>query len=216
MDKTVLVIGCGGLGCNVLVHLAGIGINNLIFMDDDVVSQENLNRQFLYGSKDLGRPKAECAERFLHAYAPDLHLTARIRRFEGPDDLYDLPKPDAVVLAVDNVRTRKAVQDYCAASGAPLVNGGVDGYYGTAYLYIPGSTPCLRCAGLSEAESDGPRSVSSTVGVIGSLCAELAVRALTDRHDGIAGWLHVYDNCTISKLKIKSMSDCLICGKGVG
>ena len=46
--KTVCLIGCGGLGCNVSVHLAGAGTGKIFLCDFDRVEESNLNRQFLY------------------------------------------------------------------------------------------------------------------------------------------------------------------------
>lgn len=58
-DKSALVVGCGGLGCNVAVHLAGAGIGELTLCDFDKVSSSNLNRQFMYTVEDIGNKKSQ-------------------------------------------------------------------------------------------------------------------------------------------------------------
>lgn len=210
-DKTVAVIGCGGLGCNVLTHLAGMGTGELYFFDDDVVSVENLNRQFCYTVSDAGREKVFCASRFLERYAPEIKLHPYAMRISSAEDLNLLPSVDVLILAVDNSLARFAAQAYCAANGIPVVNGGVDGLFGTAYVYVPGKTPCLACAGALRDSHARPIGISCAVGVIGALCAELTYRLLTGDPAATDGKLFIYDQCEIKTLTIKSDPACGIC-----
>ena len=53
-DKSCAVIGLGGLGTNVAVHLAGAGVGKMYLCDFDTVSKTNLNRQFMYTAEDIG------------------------------------------------------------------------------------------------------------------------------------------------------------------
>ena len=69
-SKRAAVIGCGGLGCNIAVHLAGAGIGELIICDFDTVGESNLNRQFLYTPSDIGKKKVFAAEKRLGEYSP--------------------------------------------------------------------------------------------------------------------------------------------------
>ncbi|MFZ3177978.1 MAG: ThiF family adenylyltransferase, partial [Methylovirgula sp.] len=57
----VLVIGAGGLGAPLVSYLAAAGIGELGIVDDDCVSLSNLQRQVLYATADVGRPKADAA-----------------------------------------------------------------------------------------------------------------------------------------------------------
>jgi len=66
-DKTVLIVGLGGLGCTVANLLARLGIN-LILVDYDVVSLSNLERQILYDKNDLSKKKVEAAKRKLEQF----------------------------------------------------------------------------------------------------------------------------------------------------
>ena len=209
--KAAAVIGCGGLGCTVAVHLAGTGIGRLVLADFDTVSESNLNRQFLYTADDIGRPKAELAAQRLKKYSSASDITAVNKKLCSENELDFIRGCDTVFLAVDNNEARKLLQKFCAKNKIPLVNGGINGFYGTAYLYVPEKTPCLDCAGLTGNENKKIISVSSTAGIIGALQAEIGIKYLLGAED-TAGILHIYDRGEINKLKIKPQANCGFCG----
>ena len=200
-NKTAAVIGCGGLGCHVATHLACAGIGTLLLCDCDKVSASNLNRQFLYTADDIGKEKVSLAQKRLAATAPGTEIRAVSRRIGAAEDLCFAAGADILFLAVDNNAAREAGQRFCALQGIPLVNGGVNGFFGTVYLYIPGKTPDLTAAGQLAAENSRTLSVSSTVGVIGALEAHLGIRCLLG-DTAAAGRLHVFDNGEVSVLPI--------------
>ena len=200
-DKTAAVIGCGGLGCNVATHLACAGIGKLLLCDHDAVSESNLNRQFLYTAADIGKEKAFLAKERLNATAPGTEIISFRRKIGSAEDLSFAEDADIVFAALDNNAARRAVQDFCTIHRIPLVNGGVNGFFGTAYLYLPGKTPDLSAAGMLAAENQKTLSVSSTVGVVGALEAHLGIRYLTS-HTENAGKLHVFDDGAITVLPI--------------
>ena len=202
-SKSAAVIGCGGLGCNIATHLACVGIGKLLLCDFDTVSESNLNRQFLYSVNDIGKEKVLLAAERLGGISPETKIETFQKRITAPADLQFAETADIVFLAVDNNAARKAAQAFCAERGVPLVNGGVNGFFGVAYLYLPGVTPDLSAAGLLSAENKVTRSVSSTVGVIGALEVHLGVRLLLG-DPSPAGRLHVFDNGEIHTLTIKS------------
>ena len=72
--SSALVVGCGGLGCTLLLSLSSIGVGRIGFCDGDIVAEHNLNRQFLHTPADIGRKKVLSAYEKLSAYAPELAL----------------------------------------------------------------------------------------------------------------------------------------------
>ena len=200
-DKTAAVIGCGGLGCNIATHLACAGIGRLLLCDHDTVSESNLNRQFLYTAAEVGKEKVFLAKERLNATAPGTEIIPFHQKINAAEDLAFAKDADIVFAALDNNAARRAAQDFCTIHRIPLVNGGVNGFFGTAYLYLPGKTPDLSASGMLAAENKKTLSVSSTVGVIGALEAHLGIRYLTG-HTENAGKLHIFDDGTVTVLPI--------------
>ena len=205
-NKTVAVVGCGGLGTNVIAHLAGEGVGTLKFCDFDTVSQSNLDRQFLYRQSDVGKKKTDLIAAFLRSYAPDVKCVPVDKKIEVPLDLAFAEDADLLFLCADNNAVRKTAEVFCKTHSVPLLSGGVSGHYGVVYLYIPGKSPSLTEAGLLDAETGNIVSVSSAVGIIGALAAEIGSLYLETRDAGLSGTLYVYDRGEIKPLPIKKRS----------
>lgn len=199
-NKSALLLGVGGLGCNIAVHLAGAGIGNMMLCDFDTVSESNLNRQFLYTVNDIGKEKAVCAEEKLKLYAPECNVSAWINQIGKVDDLDFAKNCDIVFSAVDNDRTRLILKNFSDKYRIPLVLGGIDGFYGMACLYLPGKSDFPP---IFKTEQPVDFSVSSTAGIIGSLQAALGIRYLLTKNQEISKKLLIYDETDISTLKFK-------------
>jgi molybdopterin/thiamine biosynthesis adenylyltransferase len=196
--KSAVVIGCGGLGTNAAVQLAGAGIGRLLFVDFDTVEERNLNRQFFYTKNDIGKEKCRLLCERLSAFSPETEIKYHFGKFCGSlADGYDI-----VIIAVDNIETRNQINDFCKKSRIPCVNGSINGFFGAAYLYIPGKTPDLEAAGLLNETGNKNLSPGTTAAIIGSLEAQLAIDYFLGRND-CSGKLYIYDNSEIHTLEIK-------------
>lgn len=210
-DKSAVVIGCGGLGVNVSIHLAGAGIGKLTICDYDVVEEKNLNRQFFYDRTMIGRPKCEQAKAFLSNYSAETSVECVNRKIVCVDDLEFAKETDIVILAVDNIDAREIAQDFCCKNNIPLVNGGVNGFFGNAYLYVPKKTPCLDCAGMLQDNDFQTLNSSATAGIIGAIQAQLAINYFLNKNYTNNSELIIYDNLNAKKLKITPNNKCDYC-----
>ena len=84
LNAKVLCIGAGGLGCPISLYLAAAGVGTIGLADVDVVSPSNLQRQVLFGTKDIGEPKVEAAARRLKDLNPDIKLIEHARSSTAP------------------------------------------------------------------------------------------------------------------------------------
>ncbi len=200
--KRAVIAGCGGLGTNAAVHLCGMGIGKLVLIDGDTVELRNLNRQFFYTPADVGQPKCALLSDRLRTYAPECETIPLRRMIRAQEDLNAIPDADVMIAAVDNAAARRVLNDFCKTRKIPLINGGIHGFFGTAYAYIPGQTSDLEKAGLLDAENSSPVSVSSTVGMIGALQAQLAAQILLGDTQ-CAGRLYVLDHNEIHSMMIR-------------
>lgn len=191
------VIGCGGLGTNVAVHLAGAGIGKLLLWDFDEVEIKNLNRQYMYTAEDAGKAKSLVLKNRLQAYAPDCEIESVCIKIEDISQLFSASDFDIVILAVDNVACRIIVDDFCTKEGIPLINGSLDDFCGTAYLSVPGKTANLQQAGVLDKINEVDLAPSTTSGIIGALEAKLAIDFFLKKTDS-QGKIFTYDGNAVS------------------
>lgn len=213
-SSRILVVGAGGLGCPLLLALAGAGVGSITIMDGDVVSPGNLNRQYLYTPQEIGQSKAVQAAQRLHVFAPELTIQAIPEHLTWLNAAEALCGYDLVVPAVDNLAARLLINEVCAKSRTPLVNGGVDGLDGSVMTVEFGKTPCLAClyAGREEEQGSGA-ALGAVCMTVASLMAHAALWLLLGKNP-IAGKLLLYDgrNFTTELLPLMPLPECPVCG----
>ena len=74
LASKVLVAGCGGLGSTVISNLASAGIGTIGIIDNDQVELTNLNRQYIHKYENIGKYKADSAQKWINQYNPDIKV----------------------------------------------------------------------------------------------------------------------------------------------
>ncbi len=197
---SVAVIGAGGLGAPCLMYLAAAGIGRLTIIDDDSVSLSNLQRQLLFGTDDIGRPKVAVAVERLAALNPGVAVVAVAARAGAGNVAALIAGHDVVADGCDNFATRLAVSDACTAAGIPLVSGAVGSFDGQLGVFEGhrDAQPCYRCLVGSAADAAAQTCAATGVlgaltGVVGSMMAIEVLRLVAGFGAPQAGRLTLYD-----------------------
>lgn len=142
----VLVVGSGGIGCEVLKNLALSGFKDIEIIDLDTIDVSNLNRQFLFRKEHVGKPKAVVARESILSYNPDINIKAYHDSITSQDYGLNFFKRFNIVLnALDNRAARNHVNRMCLAADVPLIESGTSGYSGQVELIKKGVTQCYEC-----------------------------------------------------------------------
>jgi len=190
-DSTAAVIGCGGLGCNVMTHLASAGVGNIIIADDQTVEMSNLNRQFIYSEEDIGKRKVRISAEWIRRMSPDAEVTELETHIDDQNSS-KMGKCDVIIDCLDNYASRMAVNRYAFNNNIPLVHGGVESMFGQVTVIIPKRTPCLECI-LPPRNVNETASISPVVGMIGAIQATEAIKLLTGSFSPLSGKLLTVD-----------------------
>lgn len=194
----IAVVGAGGLGAPALLYLAAAGVGRLTVIDDDAVSLDNLARQVLFTTVDVGRPKAEVAATRLHELNPEVRVTAVRRRLDAATADALLAGHDVVLDGSDNLATKFAVNDAAVRLGITAVIGGVVRLDGQVVTVPPGG-PCYRCLFGGEPDPGliptcrAAGVLGPVAGMVGALQATEALRALLGAGEPQAGRLLVIE-----------------------
>ena len=137
--KKVLIVGCGGLGGNLLENMLRLGVGSIVAVDPDRFQESNLNRQLLCTEPLLGASKAEAAAARARAVNPAVAFTALPVAF-SPGNGEELVRGcDLVLDGLDSVKARLELEDVCARHGVPLVHGAILGELVQVAVVPPGS-----------------------------------------------------------------------------
>jgi molybdopterin-synthase adenylyltransferase len=202
----VLVVGAGGLGSPMLMYLAAAGVGTIGIIDDDRVSLDNLQRQIVHTTPQVGLPKVESAAETIARLNPHVEVELHDKRLDATNALEIIARYDIVADGSDNFATRYLVSDACYLAGKPLVFAAVgqfDGYLSTfkPFTKAPDGEPypTYRCV---FPEPPPPGTVANcaevgvlgaAVGVVGVLQATEVLKEILNIGEGLAGRLLLYN-----------------------
>ncbi len=220
LESRVLLIGAGGLGCPLAQYLAAAGVGTIGIIDFDRIEASNLQRQVLYTTADVGRPKVEVVRERVEAMNPDVEVHTHAVELTSENALELFADYDVIVDGTDNFPTRYLSNDACVLLGKPNVHGSVFRFDGQATVFDARHGPCYRCL---YPEPPPPGSVPSCAeggvlgvlpGLIGLIQATETVKIITGIGEPLYGRLIQYDamRMEFNEFRLKKDPKCPVCG----
>lgn len=144
-NATVLVIGAGALGNEVIKNLTLMGIGNILIADFDTIEDSNLSRSVLFRASDRGRRKVDAAADGVKALNPDVKVKAWHGDINYEMGLGVFRHVDAVVGCLDNREARLSINRFSWAVNRPWVDGAIQELMGIVRVFRPGDGACYEC-----------------------------------------------------------------------
>jgi len=161
----VAIVGAGGLGGNVILLLARLGIGYLVVVDQDVFDETNLNRQALCSQRSLGKPKCEEAVLAVGSINPGTQVFPHRLKLDRSNAVETLAGCDLVVDALDNVQDRLVLEEAAKELGIPFVHGALAGFEGQLMTIFPGDPGLKQLYGNEGSDLDRSKRPEAVLGV---------------------------------------------------
>ena len=144
-NATIMVVGAGAIGNELIKNLALLGIGRILVYDMDAIESTNLTRSVLYRAKDVGRYKAEVAAERAKEINPDVKAKAFIANIIDDVGLGVFRRMDVVLGGLDNREARLSINQSCYKVDRPWIDGAIEALNGFARVFIPGQGACYEC-----------------------------------------------------------------------
>lgn len=211
----VLIVGLGGLGSVSAYYLAAAGVGLLKIVDKDHVDLENLNRQLLHHTQDIGAPKTASAYRKLHELNPLCRIEAITEEFREDTMLPLVGDCQIIVDATDNLDARICLNRASLKKRVPFIYGGVDGFSGMVTTFFPGRTACLECLFPDKTASSGKSGVigpvPGIVAAVQSLQALKIILGLSGLLTNVLWYINGLD-MSVKTVRLSQDPECRACG----
>jgi len=218
----VLCIGAGGLGSPAALYLAAAGVGTIGLVDFDRVDISNLQRQILYGTDDVGRPKLVAARERIHDMNSNVDVVSHDCRLTSENARAIVDSYDVIIDGSDNFPTRYLSNDVCVFARKPNIYGSVFRFEGQASVFAPHlGGPCYRCL-FPEPPPPGaaPSCAEAGVlgvlpGIIGLMQATEALKLLVGAGETLVGRFLHFDALKMKfrEFKVRRDPECPVCGE---
>ena len=202
-SSKILIIGVGGLGCPALLYLAAAGVGCIGIADDDFVSLNNLQRQVLFSTKDVGKSKVLVAKEKINELNPGVEIIVHKERLANTNALDIIKEYDVVIDGTDNFPSKYLINDACALLGKPLIYGSVSKFEGQVAVFNVSDKKNIKCnyrdlfpqppeEKILNCAEEGVLGV--TTGIIGTMQANEAIKLCTGIGEPLINQLLIFNS----------------------
>lgn len=143
-NSTVMVVGAGAIGNELIKNLALLGVGKIVIVDMDKIEQTNLTRSILYRMKDVGKYKSQAAAEAAMEINPDVKAICLNQNIVTDIGLGVFRSMDIVLGGLDNREARLAINQSCYKVNKPWIDGAIEVLNGFARVFVPPG-PCYEC-----------------------------------------------------------------------
>ena len=220
LQRSVLIVGAGGLGSPAALYLAAAGVGRIGIVDGDTVEVSNLQRQIVHNVDRVGRPKAMSAAETIDRINPEIDIRVFETRIDAANAISIAGEYDVILDATDSFQTRYLLTDLSLVTHIPVVHGSIFRFEGQVSVFAPGRGPCYRCLFPEPPPPElAPNCSTAGVlgvlpGIVGSIQATEVIKLLSGIGKPLIGRLLVYDALEVSAmtLRVARRPDCEACG----
>jgi adenylyltransferase/sulfurtransferase len=226
-EASVLLVGCGALGCVLADAMVRAGVGHVRIVDRDFVELSNLQRQILFDEQDVADhlPKVIAAERRLRRVNSEVRIEAIVADVDHKN-IQELVKGVSLIMdGTDNFEIRYLINDVSLETGIPWIFTGCTGSVGQVMPVFPNQSACLRCL-MQTPPPPGATETCDTAGVLGpavnvvaSLQAAMAIKILVGQSDQVDRKLSIVDVWTgsfrsVDVSRLRESANCPACQNG--
>ncbi|WP_252248236.1 ThiF family adenylyltransferase [Clostridium sp. ZBS20] len=143
-NSTIMVVGAGAIGNELIKNLALLGIGKILIIDMDKIEQTNLTRSILYRMSDVGRYKAEAAAEKAVEINPDVKAIPLKVNVVTDIGLGVFRRMDVILGGLDNREARLSINQFSYKVNKPWIDGAIEVLNGFARVFVPPG-PCYEC-----------------------------------------------------------------------
>ncbi len=210
----ILCIGAGGLGSPAITYLAMLGIGAIDIIEFDTIEKSNLNRQFIFKERDIGKNKILITKKYIKNINKNIKVNIFNKKLTPHNCFNMLKKYDVILDCTDNIESKILISDNGIKLNTPVVHGAIFGFEGYITIFDKNSI-CHRCLykqiNISTCVEYGV--FGPTAGIIGILQASETIKILLRKYTKLQSELLIIDLSTlkIKILKITKNKFCTIC-----
>lgn len=194
-SSKVIVMGAGGLGSGVIMNLSALGVGQIKIIDDDIIQEDNFNRQIIHKYKNIGRAKVMSAKDWISEFNPDIKVELDKIRLNELNYFNVIQGYDIIVDCFDSWESKYMLNEIAIRHKKILIHGGTNGFQGQVTTIVPDKTGCLACVAPKPLifKNESFAYLSPIVNAISSIQASEVLKIITGKGDPLLNRLLVYD-----------------------